>query len=311
MTPAPDAAGEPATAGARDRAPRSEDGPGAADAWDDLLRAEFGRAAHDVTPGPAPLAAVLRAGRARRRRRTVALSVLAVLGVPAAVAAGTALVRDPHPAAGLAAPPARPAASAPPASGTPSVPSASGAPSVPPSSGAPSVPPSSGAPSVPPSSGIPSVPPASGAPSVPSVPQVPVGTSRLPGAPVRTVAAGERVAAAPGWTVWLTARGKHWEGGEDGLEQFRSVTDGNVDLSTPGLSHQGEGTFHSGLYHGTRAAGRVELADARGRVVEAALLELPGSPGWGVWYAVTPDEAPVALRLYDRAGRLLSELPAV
>ncbi|MFF2775277.1 hypothetical protein ACFVU3_10245 [Streptomyces sp. NPDC058052] len=243
MTPAPDA------------------GPDAAEAWDDLLRAEFARAAHDVTPGPAPVAAVVRAGRARRRRRTVALSVLAVLGVSAAVAAGTALAGDPHPAAGLAAPPAVTATG-------------------------------------------------SSAPPVPRVSRTSAGEPRVP-APVRTVAAGERVAAAPGWTVWLTERGKHWKGGADGLEQFRSVTDGNIDLSRPDLSHQGEGTFHSGLYYGTRDAGRVELVDARGRTTPARLLQLPGGPGWGVWYAVAPDETPVGARLYDGAGRLLAEQPPV
>ncbi|MEU8878530.1 hypothetical protein [Streptomyces hydrogenans] len=244
MTPAPDA------------------GPDAAGAWDDLLRAEFARAAHDVTPGPAPVAAVVRAGRARRRRRTVAL---AVLGVAFAVAAGTSLGRDPHPAASLAAPPARPATSA--------------------------------------------FAPTAGPPS-PAAPRTSVSSSgqQIP-TPVRTVAPGERVAAAPGWKVWLTAGGKHWQGGEDPLEQFRSVTDGNIDLARPGISHQGEGAFHSGLYYGTRDAGRVELVDDRGRATAAALLELPGRPGWGVWYAVTREGGALGLRLYDRAGRLLSELP--
>ncbi|MFC9484501.1 hypothetical protein ACFTZM_00285 [Streptomyces hydrogenans] len=253
MTPAPDA------------------GPDAAGAWDDLLRAEFARAAHDVTPGPAPVAAVVRAGRARRRRRTVALSVLAVLGVAFAVAAGTSLGRDPHPAAGLAAPPVRPATSA--------------------------FAPTAG----PPSPAVPRTSASSSSSSSSSGRQIPT--------PVRTVAPGERVAAAPGWKVWLTAGGKHWQGGEDPLEQFRSVTDGNIDLARPGISHQGEGAFHSGLYYGTRDAGRVELVDDRGRATAAALLELPGRPGWGVWYAVTREGGALGLRLYDRAGRLLSELP--
>ncbi|WP_282696709.1 hypothetical protein [Streptomyces sp. CC208A] len=251
--------------------PAGEGASSAADAWDELIRAEFARAAHDVTPGPAPVAAVLRAGRARRRRRTVALSVLAVLGVSAAVAAGTALVRAPHPAAGLAAPP------------------------------------------VPAVTRTPTVPPAPAAPSAPSQVSVPRASASEPRSlfPVRTVAAGERVEAAPGWTVWLTEQGKHWKGGADGIEEFRSVTDGNIDLRRPDLSHQSEGTFHSGLYYGTKDAGRVELVGAGGRATPATLLELPGRPGWGVWYAVSPDANPVAARLYDRAGRLLAELPAV
>ncbi|MFF9149834.1 hypothetical protein ACF1BN_33845 [Streptomyces sp. NPDC014861] len=264
MTPAPDA------------------GPDAAEAWDDLLRAEFARAAHDVTPGPAPVAAVVRAGRVRRRRRTVALSVLAVLGVSAAVAAGTALAGDPHPAAGLAAPPFATASA-----------SASASASV------------TASPVTPPTT-----PRTSATSRTPTTPLTSATAPRIP-TPVRTVAAEERVAAAPGWTVWLTGRGKYWEGGEDGTRQFRPVDDGNIDLSVPGVSFQGEGTFRSGLYYGTRDAGRVDLVDAKGRTTTAALLELAGRPGWGVWYAVTPDRSPMAVRLLDREDRLLSDLPAL
>ncbi|MGW6536820.1 hypothetical protein ACWGBV_29555 [Streptomyces sp. NPDC055051] len=266
MTPAPDA------------------GPDAAEAWDDLLRAEFARAAHDVTPGPAPVAAVVRAGRVRRRRRTVALSVLAVLGVSAAVAAGTALAGDPHPAAGLAAPPfATASASA----------SVTASPVTSPTTPL-----------------TPTTPRTSATSRTPTTPRTSATAPRIP-TPVRTVAAEERVAAAPGWTVWLTARGKYWEGGEDGTRQFRPVDDGNIDLSVPGVSFQGEGTFRSGLYYGTRDAGRVDLVDAKGRTTTAALLELAGRPGWGVWYAVTPDQSPMAVRLHDREDRLLSDLPGL
>ncbi|MFF3839263.1 hypothetical protein [Streptomyces sp. NPDC001930] len=133
--------------------------------------------------------------------------------------------------------------------------------------------------------------------------------------PIRIVASGERVNAGKGWKVWLTAEGKHWAG-PDGFENARSVTDGNIDLSAPNVSHQSEGNpkgaFHSGLYYGTRAAGRVELTNAEGRKVVATLLELPGKPGWGVWYAHTgPGMNEVTTTLYDRAGKLLSELPLI
>ncbi|MEV4936253.1 hypothetical protein [Streptomyces zaomyceticus] len=131
--------------------------------------------------------------------------------------------------------------------------------------------------------------------------------------PKRVVAAGERVDAGKGWRIWLTQDGKHWTG-PDGYENFRSVVDGNIDLATPDVSHQsegnGEGTFHSGLYYGTRMAGRVELKGAGGRVIVATLLELPGRPGWGVWYAHSgPADGDVSPVLYDRAGRPLSSLP--
>ncbi|WP_228983559.1 hypothetical protein [Streptomyces sp. DH12] len=155
-------------------------------------------------------------------------------------------------------------------------------------------------------------------PSVPPPPPpAPSRPASPPAAPPKVVAAGERVDAGGGWQVWLTAEGKHWSG-PDGYDNFRSVTDGNVDLGRPGLSHQSEGdrkgTFHSGLYHGTKGAARVELTGPDGARTPATLLELPGSPGWGVWYATTPpppdaDAGGGRLALYDAAGTLLAELP--
>ncbi|MFF2775275.1 hypothetical protein ACFVU3_10235 [Streptomyces sp. NPDC058052] len=132
-----------------------------------------------------------------------------------------------------------------------------------------------------------------------------------PSAAVRTVRSGERVDAGGGYTIWLTRQGKHWTG-PDGFEQFRSVVDGNLDLTRPALSHQGEGTFHSGVYGGPQAPGRVEVTDAEGRVTRATLLQLPGRPGWGVWYAHTaPSDRDVSVAFYARDGRLLVELPAM
>ncbi|MEU6619602.1 hypothetical protein ABZ926_02245 [Streptomyces litmocidini] len=130
---------------------------------------------------------------------------------------------------------------------------------------------------------------------------------------IRTVRSGERVDAGQGFTVWLTEDGKHWAG-PDGFENFRSVVDGNIDRSQPGVSHQSEGdasgVFHSGLYYGTRTAGRVELTDGEGHKTVATLVALKGHPDWGVWYAHTaPSEDSQAVALYDRGGRLLADLP--
>ncbi|MEU6619604.1 hypothetical protein ABZ926_02255 [Streptomyces litmocidini] len=148
----------------------------------------------------------------------------------------------------------------------------------------------------------------------PSPVRIPAPVARPPRTPppVRVVARGERVDAGEGFTVWLTEDGKHWAG-PDGFENFRSVVDGNIDRAQPGVSHQSEGdasgVFHSGLYYGTKEAGRVELTGAGGRPVLATLLELPGRPGWGVWYARTgPGGDRAAVALYDRAGRRLTEL---
>ncbi|MFD3662000.1 hypothetical protein ACFWVF_15590 [Streptomyces sp. NPDC058659] len=141
----------------------------------------------------------------------------------------------------------------------------------------------------------------------------PTRTAARTPTPVRVVTSGERVDAGKGWKVWLTAEGKHWTG-PDGYENTRSVTDGNVDTAVPGVSHQTEssaaGAFHSGLYYGTRAVGRVELTGSGGTRIAATLLELPARPGWGVWYAHTgPTGAEASVAMYDRAGRLLTNLP--
>ncbi|MDV5146589.1 hypothetical protein R1T08_20945 [Streptomyces sp. SBC-4] len=143
----------------------------------------------------------------------------------------------------------------------------------------------------------------------------PVKAAQAPApSPIRTVRPGERVDAGQGWTVWLTREGKHWSG-PDGYENFRSVVDGNIDRTRPGVSHQSEGNengaFHSGLYYGTRKAGRVELTDADGRKTVATLVALPGRSDWGVWYVHTgPTQGSPAVALYDRAGKLLADLPA-
>ncbi|MFE5711956.1 hypothetical protein ACFQ7J_14205 [Streptomyces sp. NPDC056501] len=155
-------------------------------------------------------------------------------------------------------------------------------------------------------------PPSAVAPRVPTPKATPTSAKPTP-TPVRVVASGQRVDAGKGWKVWLTAEGKHWTG-PDGLENSRSVTDGNVDTATPGVTHQSEtspaGGFHSGLYYGTRAVGRVELRGPGGTRTAATLLELPGRPGWGVWYAhAGPGAGKAGLAMYDRAGKLLAELP--
>ncbi|MEU2180192.1 hypothetical protein [Streptomyces thermolilacinus] len=139
---------------------------------------------------------------------------------------------------------------------------------------------------------------------------------RLTTPSARIIQPGERIDAGDGWTLWLTREGKHWAG-PDGYENFRSVVDGNIDLSRPGVSHQSEGdatgVFHSGVYYGTKKAARVELVAADGTRTRAALVELPGRPGWGAWYVSTPpatDPGGLGVALYDRTGKLIAELPA-
>lgn len=53
----------------------------------------------------------------------------------------------------------------------------------------------------------------------------------------------------------------------------------------------GNGMFHSGVYYGTKDAARVEITDRNGATTSAALVELPGEPGWGAWYVTTSRSA--------------------
>ncbi|MEU0391301.1 hypothetical protein ABZ208_00650 [Streptomyces sp. NPDC006208] len=145
----------------------------------------------------------------------------------------------------------------------------------------------------------------------PSTPPPPVAS------PLHVVKPGQRVRPAPGTELWLTEEGKHWSVPGD-PDQFRSVTDGNLDMSVPGVSAQIESTdgrfFMSGVYYGSRDAARVEIVTAAGPVT-ATLVTLTDRPGWGAWYA-TAESVPEngedfvrSVTLYDSAGKPLSELP--
>ncbi|MEU0287357.1 hypothetical protein [Streptomyces sp. NPDC006147] len=111
----------------------------------------------------------------------------------------------------------------------------------------------------------------------------------------RVVAPGEHVTAVPGFELWLTPEGKHWTTPGDPEPQFRSVVDGNIDLSSPGVSLQSEGTperVHlSGLYYGGKGIASTVEIETRAGTVRGKLIELAGRPGWGVWYA-TADAVP-------------------
>ncbi|MDN3266702.1 hypothetical protein [Streptomyces sp. MA15] len=147
-------------------------------------------------------------------------------------------------------------------------------------------------------------------PSVPS-PSVPAPTPRI-------VEPGERVTAAPGFVLWLTEEGKHWTTPDMPEGQFRSAVDGHIDRNIPGVSLQSEGTdtgvLLSGLYYGGEGtASVVEVASENGPV-RGKLLELPGRPGWGVWYATAApgdsswDFVP-EVTVRDTEGGVYAQLP--
>ncbi|MFC7258803.1 hypothetical protein [Streptomyces lutosisoli] len=158
-------------------------------------------------------------------------------------------------------------------------------------------------------------PPAASAGSTSPSPSAPA-----PAGKVRVVTPGERVRVAPGTKIWLTEDGKHWlEPGAPGA-QFRSVTDGNLDMSSPGVSLQqsgdGNSYFLSGIFHGTGEPARVEVKTAAGDRAGTALT-LAGKPGWGVWYLVmkVPDSVTSAdsvlgitrrVTVYDSAGGVIA-----
>lgn len=115
----------------------------------------------------------------------------------------------------------------------------------------------------------------------PSAPSTPPGK-------LRVVEPGERVQVAPGTRIWLTQDGKHWTEPDAPGAQFRSVSDGNLDMSEPGVSLQetsGGGThFLSGIYYGGADAARVRI-ETRAGDVNGTVLRLSGKQKWGVWYA--------------------------
>lgn len=164
-------------------------------------------------------------------------------------------------------------------------------------------------------------PSSSPSPSRPSAP---------PARKVHVVEPGERVTVAGGTKLWLTAEGKHWqdppvEPGDPGLEEFRSVVDGNLDTSAPGISLQGSGsatggyTVH-GLFYGVRsAATRVEVTAYDGEIIDGTVLRLKGNTGWGVYSAQVKVPEKLARSLdfhgpvdkvtvYDAAGEVIAEM---
>ncbi|MFI1397712.1 hypothetical protein [Streptomyces sp. NPDC020681] len=132
---------------------------------------------------------------------------------------------------------------------------------------------------------------------------------------VQVVAPGQRVPAAPGVELWLTKQGKHWSTPEQ-PDQFRSVVDGNLDMSKPGVSLQAEPVddfyFLSGVWYGSRKAARVVVETEKGKVT-AEMVTLKGRPGWGAWYASSPlpDSGSQSflrsVTLFDAKGRQLAK----
>ncbi|MDG5801559.1 hypothetical protein P9869_02545 [Streptomyces ossamyceticus] len=136
--------------------------------------------------------------------------------------------------------------------------------------------------------------------------------SEPPAGHVRVLAPGERVTAEDGSEFWLTREGKHWvtpepEPGATPMEEFRSVVDGNLDTSEPGISLQGSGTaaggyLVSGLFYGVRtAAARVEIRAYDGTAINGTVLRLRGDTSWGVWYGrvKVPEETARSLDFED------------
>ncbi|WP_079408332.1 hypothetical protein [Streptomyces sp. 3211] len=153
------------------------------------------------------------------------------------------------------------------------------------------------------------------------------GPAALPAAPAapqtaRVVAPGERVEAAPQVQLWLTKDGKHWSTPEK-AGQFRSVTDGNLDMSQPGASLQAEPAqgryFLSGIYHGKGDAATVEIETAKGTVI-GTVVRLAAETGWGAWYATSPlpDQTMVkdrrkqgfvrSVTVHDTAGQIIAQV---
>lgn len=138
----------------------------------------------------------------------------------------------------------------------------------------------------------------------------------------QVVVPGKRIAAAPKVQLWLTKEGKHWST-PTMAGQFRSVTDGNLDMSQPGVSLQAEPVegryFLSGIYHGKGDAATVEIETAKGTVI-GTVVRLAAETGWGAWYATSPlpDQTMVkdrrkqgfvrSVTVHDTAGQIIAQV---
>ncbi|MEU1265385.1 hypothetical protein ABZ473_25625 [Streptomyces cellulosae] len=142
--------------------------------------------------------------------------------------------------------------------------------------------------------------------------------SASPSAPAptpRIVEPGERVTVAPGFVLWLTEEGKHWTTPENPVPEFRSVTTDNIDRNSPGVTVQSESSptraYLSGLYYGGEGTASVVEVASKDGPVRGGLLELPGNPGWGVWYAVADTGVDHLARVTVRTteGRVYAHFP--
>jgi pimeloyl-ACP methyl ester carboxylesterase len=67
----------------------------------------------------------------------------------------------------------------------------------------------------------------------------------------------------------------------------------------------GDRYFLSGLYTGELRAGRI-IVDSGDGPLAATVVRLPGTPGWGAWYADLPLHENLSIHrvtLYDERGR--------
>ncbi|QFQ98850.1 hypothetical protein F9278_24795 [Streptomyces phaeolivaceus] len=263
-----------------------------------LLREAFAEAAYGFTPPPVPLEAIERDGRRRRRRRRTA-----------AVGAGCGLLLIPLVVALTL---------------RPDDPSSTVQPMAPPQASA---------------DRSPSPTPTPTSTPTPTRSSESTGGSGSTGATgvftpgagqVRIVAVDERVTTEQGTELWLTEDGKHWrdpdpDTGAFGPDEFRSLVDGNLDTTEPGLTMQGSGSATSGytvhgLFYGVRtAAAGVRITAYDGTVVDGTVLRLRGDTGWGVYYGhvKVPEELARSLdfqdpvhevAVYDANGKVIAEM---
>ncbi|MDX3645008.1 hypothetical protein [Streptomyces sp. MB09-02B] len=146
---------------------------------------------------------------------------------------------------------------------------------------------------------------------------------------VRVVEPGEKVYVGDGTRIWLTEEGKYGDTpGVSDVPEFRSVVDGNIDTSRPGVSVQETArgprqSFLTGVYYGGRggrtvaAAVRIELYD--GRTLDGTVVRLAGQKEWGGWYVLAdvgqrvshPEQMRGITRkvtVYDKDGGVVASL---
>ncbi|MFE7649852.1 hypothetical protein [Streptomyces phaeoluteigriseus] len=105
-----------------------------------------------------------------------------------------------------------------------------------------------------------------------------------------------------------------WDDYEEAVEQARTLTGDSIRTNSisGGMGVDGDDVLFTGAFRTDTVPTRITLRIGAGAEVEAGMLRLPGTPGWGTYYydaagAGRPQET-VEVTAYDADGSVLADL---